>query len=235
MDNAVVEKIQKLLARGDEARNDNPHEREIAMRHAHALLAKHGLQLADVTDAAEMREHMGRLGRQECQTATKFVWESGVWNEIARLNGCKVLRALGSGKVWVVGRELRAEVVKSMSRYCVGSIRREGKRLGFPLAGFGSGAWTGIAAQVSDMLRAMESGQLDGEQVSTGTALILVSQHKNAMVEADAAVAELFRKTRSSSYRITNHHGYSAGKEYGKSISLNQQLGGGRQQKISAQ
>ena len=34
MNQKILDKISKLLARADEGRNDNPHEREIAMRHA---------------------------------------------------------------------------------------------------------------------------------------------------------------------------------------------------------
>lgn len=232
MDNAVVEKIQKFLARGDAARNDNPHEREIAMRHAHALLAKHGLELSDVTEASELRETMGRLGRQECGTETRWIWEACVWNEIARLNGCKVLRSPGQRKVWVVGRELRSEVVKSMSRYCVDSIRREAQRLGYPGASFGNGAAGGIAKQVSEILVAMEAGKLDGEQLSTSTALVLVNQRKNALVEADGAVKELFGKVRSGTGSSSTGHGYLAGREYGSKLSLNRQVGGGNKLRI---
>jgi len=36
----AIEKIQKLLARADADRNDNDHEREIALRQANALMAK---------------------------------------------------------------------------------------------------------------------------------------------------------------------------------------------------
>ena len=32
MDQKIIDRIGKLLARGDEARNDNEHERSIAMR-----------------------------------------------------------------------------------------------------------------------------------------------------------------------------------------------------------
>ena len=34
----VIRKISALLARGDEERNDNEHEREIALRHAQKLM-----------------------------------------------------------------------------------------------------------------------------------------------------------------------------------------------------
>lgn len=229
MDQSVIDKIRKLLARGDEARNDNAPEREIAMRHAHALLAKHGLTLTDVGDE-DSRGQLGRLGRQECGLSTKFVWEAGVWSQIAKLNGCKIVRKGGNARgVWVIGRELRGEVVKSMARYCVDSIIAEARRQGFTLAGFGYGAWGGIAQQVDRILADMEAGRLDGEAVSTCTALVLVSQHKNALVEAQRVTAEFFpnlRKGRGGSTR--DHSGYSAGKAYGERISLNAQVTGGK-------
>ena len=56
MNQKIIDKIAKLLARADESRNDNPHEREIAMRQANSLLVKHGLSMTDVTDQAETKE-----------------------------------------------------------------------------------------------------------------------------------------------------------------------------------
>src|SRR3990167_2169231 len=132
MDTKIIEKIQACLNRGDANQNDNPHEREIAMRHAQSLLAKHGLTLAEVTDQTEIKASLGALGRTEQALTTKFVWESGVWGEIAELNGCKIIRSAGRNKrVWIIGRQLRCEVVKQIALYAVDSIKREAKNQGF--------------------------------------------------------------------------------------------------------
>ena len=224
MDSAVIAKIQKLLARGDEARNDNEHEREIAMRHAHALLAKHGLEMADVTGAEEMRDHLGPLVKGECGLETKWIWEAGVWQAIAELNGCKIVRS-GKKSVYIVGRRVRADVIKSMARFVVDSIIREARKSGYTVNGFGQGAWAGVSEQVRRILRDMERGNLDGEQLTTGTALILVNQHALAITEAKDATKEFFPNLRTSrGSRTRDHSGYSAGREYGKSIGLNQQV-----------
>lgn len=228
MDTRILEKIRAVLARADEARNDNPHEREIAIRQANAMLAQHGLTLAEVTDEAEVKENLGILGRTERQLETKFVWESGVWAQIAKLNGCYIVRSPGHTKqrVWLIGRQLRCEVVKSVAQWVVQSIIREAIKQSYPKASFGNGAWSGVSEQVSRILAQMARGEMGNETVSTGTALILVDQHKKALIEAKGARDEFFPRLRSGSYRVSVNHGYSAGREYGSRIGLNQQVGG---------
>lgn len=55
----ILDRIRKLLAMAnDERGNDN--ERETALRQAHAMLTKHGLELADVE--AHEREKMDPRG-----------------------------------------------------------------------------------------------------------------------------------------------------------------------------
>jgi hypothetical protein len=118
MDQKIIDRIGKLLARADEARNDNEHERAIAMRQAHAMLAMHGLSLADVTEAAMTKENFGILGRTEVECMTRYRWESGVWGQVAKLNTCAIVGS-GTKKIWLIGRQLRCEVVKSMSHWLV--------------------------------------------------------------------------------------------------------------------
>lgn len=232
MDQGIIDKIRKLLARGDEARNDNPHEREIAMRQAHALLARHGLQLADVGDV-DAQEVLGRLGRQACGLKTRYLWETGVWHAICELHGSTLVRFGGrEQKVWVIGREIRAEAIKAMARYCVDSILNEARSNGLNVPGFGYGAKVGIWQQVNRILRAMEAGQLGDEIVSSSTALVLVSQHKNALVEAKTATKEFFpRLSKGRGPTVRDHDAYSAGRAFGSKIGLNTQIGGGSTRK----
>jgi hypothetical protein len=236
MNTRILDKIKACLARADESQNDNAHEREIAMRQANAMLAKHGLTLADITDEAEIKDNLGMLGRVQRELTTKFVWESGVWCSIARLNGCYVVRTPGRGKmkIWLIGRQLRCEVVKSVASWVVQSIIREAIKQGYPKASFGNGAWSGVSEQVDRILANMARGDLGSEQVSTGTALIIVDQHKKALIEAKSARDEFFPRLKKGTYRYSMGNGYGAGREYGSRIGLNQQVGGSSQKRIGA-
>jgi hypothetical protein len=232
IDNRVIAKIQKLLARGDEDRNDNEHEREIAMRQAHALLAKHGLDMTDVTDAAVVREHLGPVVRGQCGLTTRYLWEASAWNVIAELHGCRIVRSVQDKAVWVIGRQVRCDVVKSTARYVIASIKREAMMGGYNPHRFGVGACNSVHKKVREILAAVAQGQLGDEQVSTGTALIVVEQHKQALIEADQAKGEFFPNLRKGRVRgVRADDSYTAGKAYGASIGLNTQVGSNRSAK----
>lgn len=230
MDDAVIRKIQKLLARGSEAHNDNEHEREIAMRQAHALLAKHGLEMADVTDANVLRDHLGPLGRSFYNMKSRYVWERRVWASICHLNGCSAVHeplSRTESRLAIMGRQSRLQAVASMALYVVHAIEREAAQRRLSLAGFGTGAAEGVSIQVTRILASMARGDLSGEQVSTGTALILVNQHKNALVEAEGVKTSFYPKLRTHySHPSRNHNAIGQGREYGQRVALNTQVGG---------
>lgn len=243
--NRVIEKIRKLLARADSTRNDNPHEREIAMRQAMSMLARHGLEVADVGDVDAKPE--GAIGRSAAELMTKNVWERCVWAAVAKLYGCDcVLHHDDSGRrvVWVLGRKLRVDIVRSVAAYAIQSIIRESRANRHDTLRFGAGAASGISQQVATMLANMAKGDLGdgGEQLSESRALIVVNQREKALVDARSARSNFWPdsrwgSTRGSSARLRDSrdaNSYSAGKSYGSSMSLNNQIGsgGGGQRRI---
>jgi len=238
MNDKIIDKVRKLLARADEARNDNEHERAIAMRQAHALLAKHGLALADVETADEAAAELGALGKGKVELATRAVWERGVYTAIARLHGCHAVQQVWKGqspKIFIIGRRLRVNVVRELAAYVVASIQREGKAWGRDSTAFGVGAWTGVAKQVDIILAQQARGEIGEERVSQSTALVLVNQHKQALAEAQGATKEFFPNTRDASYRHTgNRDAMSAGRAYGEKVGLNIQIGGNSQRKLGS-
>lgn len=234
MNDDVLNKIRRILARADESRNDNEHEREIAMRQAHALLAKHGLSMGDVS-ASEKKDTLGALGRSNVKVG-RTVWRSGVYVAIAKLNGCTTVRSYAGTAdaiLWIIGRAIHVEVTKQMGSYLINSITNEAKRNGYKLTEFGNGAWYGISDQVKSILDNMKRGVLDGEQLEAGTALMVVDQHKQALVEAEDTRDTFFpnlTKGRKHSSRVTSS--FAAGKKYGSSVGLNRQVGSGGAKRI---
>jgi len=231
VDQKILDKIAAVLARADASRNDNPHERETAMRQANAMLIKHGLSMADVTDEGERKESMGAMGRKQSDMSTRYVWETGVWGYIARLNNCDVVRSpgRGRGKVWVIGRYLNVTVTQQMAEYVVNSIKREAKAQGHKVCDFGVGAWSGIGNQVKIIMAERERGIVDGEQMSEETALVVVNQNALAVKETGKAMRDFFpRLSSGGSYRHNGGSGHAAGKAFGASVRLNSQIGQSR-------
>lgn len=234
---AVMAKIRKLLARGDEARNDNEHERAIAMRQASALMARHGLEMSELADAPEA-DTFGALGQLPVDVDSSM-WVGAVYWTIAELHGCTAFRRSGRGygtKMVIIGRAMRATVAKAMAAYVVASIKREATRQyaladGWTAArtfhaNFGQGAASGVRKQVRELLAAQATGDLGDVQVSASQALVVVSQHKASLAEADA---HMRANNKISAGRATRMGGvgYGEGRAYGTGLSLNAQIGGG--------
>ncbi len=83
----LIRKIQALLARADKDRNDNENEREIALRQANAMMAKHNLSIVELSEA-EQREELGMVTEGH-KSLSGAVWKAVVYSAVAKLNGCK--------------------------------------------------------------------------------------------------------------------------------------------------
>lgn len=236
MDQKLINKIQNILARADADRNDNPHEREIAMRQANALLVKHGLSMTDITDQTERKDTLGALGRTQETLGSRYVWEAGVWSAVAKLNACQVIRTprrTGRIQISLIGRQLNCTVTKQIAAYVVASIKREAKAQGFSSVAFGVGAWTGVSDQVDELLEARKRNVLDNEVVPESTAMMVIDQHKQSLAETNKATKEFFPRIRSGSYGYNGDRaGTSEGRAYGRKVGLNNQLGGAGQRRI---
>jgi hypothetical protein len=243
---AVLAKIRKLLARADESRNDNPHEREIAMRQANALMAKHGIAAADVAgDTGD--DAYGKLGVQE--TLYKgSPWRAALYGQMARLHGCQCLqykyRGSNETKVYLIGRELRVQVALAMGQYVIDSILREANRTwreaGREGSGMGNGAWraefgkgavSGVYQQVTRILEEQAKGNIPEANLSTSKAMVVASKHEQALVESREFMMEKYNVGKARGYKTKGTAANRQGYEYGKNVGLNEQLGGGARSK----
>lgn len=240
--NKILSRVQKMLARADADRNDNEHEREIAMRQAHALLAKHGLSMADVKDA-DVTDAFGPLGELKVSAVGAQAWVGATYLAIAKLNGCFVFKS--APNLVIVGRAARATVVKQMAQYVIESIYREAgnaheasKRRGERIHGrrfktdFCNGALAGVGAQVRKILADMERGKLGEEQLSKSHAMVVVNQHALATKEAADLARDKYRLRKAGTRTVRYTSAYDQGEEYGSSMSLNNQIGGKSQGRI---
>lgn len=234
----LIRKIQALLARADKDRNDNEHEREIALRQANAMMAKHNLSIVELSEA-EQREELGELTEGQ-KSLTGAIWQAVVYSAVAKLNGCKCLRNTSKKIVMVIGHSSRVDISVAMAEYVIASIKREMPRafdnhLGIGEVinrrsfntSFGNGAASAVFANVKTILAARRRGQIDGENLSRHQAMVLVDQDKKQMAD----VLSFYHRQhphvrRGSGSNSRSYQGYQAGKSYGSGISLNTQIGG---------
>ena len=234
----LIRKIQALLARADKDRNDNEHEREIALRQANSMMAKHNLSIVELSEA-EQREELGELTEGH-ESLTGAIWQAVVYSAVAKLNGCKCLRNSSKKIVMVIGHSSRIEISVAMAKYVIASIKREMpkafdnrsfaeeyiNRRSFNTS-FGNGAANAVFANVKTILAARRRGEIDGENLSRNQAMVLVDQDKKQL--ADVMVfyhRQHPHVRRGSGSNSRSHSGYLAGKSYGAGISLNTQIGG---------
>ncbi len=233
----LIRKIQALLARADKDRNDNENEREIALRQANAMMAKHNLSMVELSEA-EQREELGELFESD-DKVTGAVWKNSIFNQIAKLNGCDTIYSPHSKTIHILGHKSRVEITRSMALYVIASITREIPKAWDSLVGkastnrrsfntsFGNGAAVAIQENVRNILAARRSGVIDGETLSRDQAMVLVDQDKKQLAEVRQFYRKAYPHTRNGAGSSSRSSaGYGAGKAYGAGISLNTQIGG---------
>lgn len=242
----VMAKIRKLLARADANKNDNEHERAIAMRQAHALLTKHGIDIDDVGEASTVEVNYGALG--ELAVAVNGTrpdkWMLSIYHSMAVMNGCYSFVRGKDRKIVMVGRALRVTVARQMGDYVMASILSECKRVHQARyshihgrvfsVDFGDGAAAGVRAQVEEIIKNMKKGELDGEKLSDSHALVVVNQHALALKEGKELAYNKYNIGRGTSRVSRMSDAYSHGVDHGRSIQLNAQVGGATQRKLGS-
>jgi len=232
----VIEKIQKLLARADADRNDNEHEREIALRQANALMAMHELSSIDLTES-EQRKELGELTESD-DPLGNALWNSSVYSAIAKMNNCRCIRSPHNKTIHILGHSSKVTVTRDLAAYCIRSIKREMPNAWNGLIGkaneskrsfntsFGNGAASAIFNNVHKIVEARKQGNIDGQQLSSSQAMILVDIHKKQLAEVNSFVRQTYPHLRTGNgSRSYSRAGYSAGKSFGSGLSLNNQVG----------
>jgi hypothetical protein len=232
---AIIAKIQKLLARADEDRNDNEHERAIALRQAHSLLARHGLTADDVLERSV--DPLGPLGRLTV-AVDLTPWQRAVAVCVAELYGVFGYRD-ANGVSKFCGRKARTLIARDVLLYLLRSVEREvyaalkARPANSPVhaktfrSSFCAGAAIGIATQVESILADLRKGELDGEPLAPGQALVLVNQHALAISEAKAALPGTVTPGAAKTKSVTvNANAFERGRHFGETVSINYQLSG---------
>ena len=224
-DEKILEKVRKLLAMANHE-NSNEHERDTAMRQAHALLTKHGLDMVSVDKhAREKVDPRGEFVHEDWS----MPWTRQVRSAIAELFMCKYIigeKINGTRqRHYFIGRESNATTAEYMSVFVVGSILKEGRaRYGHNLSpdtrAFGEGASTRLLQRVRQMIEA----KVTEVQASDGKGLALIDLRTSEVEGNDDFVKSW--KLKKSVIRSSKMNGaaYRAGQAHGDTIGLNVQV-----------
>ena len=225
----AIRRIKAMLARGDSDRNDNEHEREVAIRQATKLMDKFQLSRSDVLGA----EDAGGMDVTKIATGSAL-WRCQVVGAIARLYGCSTTRSRGSqGTTQVYGKEYARTVVESVSLWLMRSIDAEATSLRRRDRAFRNSFRLGAASGVYTSVERIEAARKQGETLAPenrGQALAVVASY-----EKDTAASKEFqgkvlaaagvKLTSPARATVSDYAGYSDGYAYGSKINLNKQLG----------
>lgn len=222
----IIRKIRALLARADENRNDNEHEREIAMRQAEKLMAMHAIDASDI-DTSDIE----RPGTEQVKTGASL-WRASIVGAIAKLYGCASYRTSGrNGTTKVIGRQADRMVVLSIAAWIMESIDREarntcqGRR---ESRAFRVGANAGVWRQVRQILRERRES---ADRVA-GTALVVADYYASQLTINDRHMRSMVRLRSGSGMSHSSTSGYARGRAYGESVNLSRQVAGAGQRRL---
>lgn len=222
--NKILERVKKMVALGNDA-GATEAERETALRMAYNLLAKYNLSMADLPedDSTEARE------RQDVVISADR-WARSLAQAVAKLFFCRYFYSgtgtSGKDKHCFVGRQSNCITARYMAEFLIKSVKREATaRYKSPTTPQGRSFCVGTV----DSIRKRVEEMIKTDTESTpGTALVLVSLHQR---EADANQKWLDNEGLSlttAKARADNSlraGAFYEGREYGKTVSLNQQVG----------
>jgi hypothetical protein len=223
IENKVLERVKKMIALGNDSAATEA-ERETALRMAYNLLAKYNLSISDLPSEQdnEARE------RQDVVISADR-WARSLAQAVAKLFFCRYFYSgtgtSGKDKHCFVGRQSNVITARYMSEFLIKSVKREATgRYKSPTSPQGRSFCVGTV----DSIRKRVEEMIKTDTESTpGTALVLASLHQR---EADANSKWLEQAGLSlttSKARADNSLRASAfydGREYGKTVSLNQQV-----------
>ena len=234
--------IEKVIARAKKMLNlanssNYEAEAESAMKMVRTILAKYNLSMAEIEANNE-----GQPSNPEEFEFNKYKirWQRSIVAGVCKLYGCyNFWRDTGDSRGnhhVIIGKIHNIQVVQSMSQYLVQTCRRL-EREAFELAqsedrntykfktSFLNGASDGIRSNVEKIIREQEKSKAE-----PGTALVLIKEY-----DRNKEFTNSKYKLRSSRRRSTFQSGsaYNKGYESGSSISLNSQVSGSSQGRLT--
>jgi hypothetical protein len=253
-DNKILRRVRKMLNLANDA-GATEAERDTAMKHVHATLAKYNISMTQV-EAGEAQEKRGQLS----EAFLGKPWAIRISAAVARMCFCHYHYCTMGGNAGptqkalhvFVGLDSNMTTAKEMARFVVESVNREAQRYQRSIGGgyadyraFAQGAAERIRlrcfkieddAKRNGVARDVEDDtQMQAAAKSSMTSLVLASVYKK---EEDANKEWLeqhkIRLGKGRSQTVDKSRGYAhrAGAEYGDKVSLNRQVTGSSKKQL---
>ncbi len=237
----ILNRIKKMLAlANNQAASEG--ERDNAMRMAHATLAKHNIEMAEVEAAGEKPQERRGIVRRDFYGRP---WARKCVQAIANMCFCEYIYTPGHRPKdtthWFIGRESNATSAAYLSEFVVNSIWGEGHRraravgLGNEYArNFATGAATAVSIRCALLRKEAENPTPAQEKASPGTALVLASFYESEKQANQLIVQERLkpRETKVRSKATYLRDALNAGHAYGDKVSLQRSIEGKKQERL---
>lgn len=222
----ILDRVKKMLAIANDA-GATEGERDNALRMSYNLLAKHNLSMADLPT-----EENNEVRERQDTVISADKWSRSLAQAVAKLFFCKYFysrtNTSGKDKHCFVGRQSNCITARYMTEYLIKSVKREAiSRYSSPTSPQGRSFCVGTV----DSIRKRVEEMIKTDTESTpGTALVLVSLHQreadaNAKWLEQAGLALTTSKSRADNSLRAG--AFYDGRDYGKTVSLNQQVTSG--------
>jgi hypothetical protein len=226
----LIARVRKMLAlANDEGASQG--ERDNALRMAHAVLAKHNLELSEV-------EGSGDTDRADLKVETRSrPWIRHIAHGIAEMLFCHHFYGKTRSNYenqFFVGRPDNTATAKHMLDYLIASAHKESAARFPGDATARSSFHKGVAAAVVKRCHEIKAEALRAEQqqaaAGTGTSLVLAGYYQQEAERNAKYIAEQMKLRLAQSRNRERNTGdvsaYHSGKEFGSRVSLNRQVPG---------
>lgn len=224
IEDKVLNRVKKMLALGnDKAATEG--ERETALLMAYNLLAKYNLSISDMP-----AEQVNEVRERQDAVISADKWARSLAHAVAKLFFCRYFYSKtstsGKDKHSFIGRQSNVITACYMTEYLIKSVKREAsaryKSSTSPQGrSFCVGTVDSIRKRVDEML-------VQDSEAGSGNALVLVDVRKRESAENEKWLEENNLRLTTSKARADSSlraGAFHDGREYGKTVSLNQQVG----------
>lgn len=228
VDQKLMDKLEKIKTLADRA--GTPDEAAAAAAKLQELLFKHNLTMADVSqNGSSKKSAYGKTLR----TYKNFAgWKKVLLYGVAKANFCEMIYTSGTGNAWLVGEQDNVAAVQMMADYLEATIHRMGNDVWkvearYDPANVGT-TWkiwhTSFCVGAADSVvrRLLEEKRNLTRASEASTALVILKDEQLA-----EAMREFFPNAKPGRRtQVNSGNGYNSGREAGKSIGLQKQIGG---------
>lgn len=229
-ENRIINKVRKLLRLANDA-GATEGERDNALRMAHGLLAKHNLDMQQVSDA-----ELAATDPRERQAVDGNVapFARQIAHAVARLYFCRYYYTNNRGRTRgthnYIGKRSNVEVARTVADWLIDAVRSEATRYA-RVNGGGRTASTsfmyGAAARIGIRCKELRESRDKSQQSEPGTAVVLANLYRVENVANDAFLRS--EGTRLHARPVSRYYGDAsaaeAGRTYGNGVALGSVIG----------